>query len=326
LSIENLEPRTVMSASGSVLQFVSSQLADAAEPLTSTPSMNDGALPISQTPSPVAAGSSQQWDWLADTKWYVPAQDMLAYWAQPDLSDPLPMADQTVWHFQTSSGGHITGESVAKLSISSTPVVSPFNAVITESGQVRIEFIQGEGQATTGIGQFRFQDGQWRMQMQMGTSGSSTFITHWAYQSILGENDVPPDPVSPPPPGSLRSEEWRWIKGTLWSLSDTNLLGAGPGTGVFQVDDYHSGYFWGSGISNQPFNVLGSITPDGNVIFFSSASNGQPQSRAGGIVGGIMVLRSYEGDPAAGSARLLDDPSVGSSRAFMSSILQVTHL
>jgi hypothetical protein len=37
------------------------------------------------------------------------------------------------------------------------------------------------------------------------------------------------------------------------------------------------------------------------------------------LADGVMLLRSYEGDPAVGVAWLLDTPAIGSSRRFLAS-------
>src|SRR5690606_31023957 len=50
-----------------------------------------------------------RWDWLAGTDWYVPADNLLAYTMQRDLTDATPVADQTLWHVERSYGGIITG-------------------------------------------------------------------------------------------------------------------------------------------------------------------------------------------------------------------------
>jgi hypothetical protein len=161
----------------------------------------------------------------------------------------------------------------------------------------------------TGVGQMRWVDGSWRAEMQMITSGSLT-VTHWAYMTQADSSTVPPDPDNPSVDENLLSNEWRWLEGTRWAISDAQLFGKGK-TGVFTIDEYRNGYFWGSGTSNKKsFNVLGSVTPEGNVLIAASIDGGTASSRIGQLlssgVGGVMVLRTYLGKPATGFAWCID--------------------
>lgn len=319
IAIETLEPRHMMSGtplSGHLLSSHYARVHAAAQA--------DTHAAVFQSLAPIAATeTSTRWDWLAGTRWYVPSDNLLAITAPLDLSSPTPIADQTLWSITSSSGGQISGTSVAKFSDRSVPTEVSFAGRVTEEGQVRMEFYSSPAEIVTGVGQMRFVDGQWRAEMQMAT-GLNSITTHWAYMSLLPEGVTPPAPTDPPPPGSLRSEEWRWVQGTLWSLADSDLLGDGSGVGLFAIEAYRSGYFWGSGMSSQPFNVLGSITPEGNVLLLVSVDSGQPESRMGQISDGTMLLRTYEGNPTVGVARLVDDPRVPSSRGFVASLVQVS--
>ena len=92
---------------------------------------------------------------------------------------------------------------------------------------------------------------------------------------------------------------WSWLAGTHWALVDSVLLGSDT-PGVFTIDDYVNGYFWGSGVEgNKSFSVFGSVTPEGNVLILASVDGATSTSQAGFLVstgaGGIMTLRSYEG-------------------------------
>ena len=194
-------------------------------------------------------------------------------------------------------------------------MTNPFTGVVTEEGQVRIYF---ENTEVTGIGQMRFSDGAWRVQMQMVTD-NSTLITHWAYMSQVTTGVVPREATDPVPPGSLRSDQFHWLVGTDWILSDSQLFGSGSHRGVFGIDAFHNGYFWGSGTGDQPFNVLGSITPEGNVLMAISVNGASPQTRTGMLSGDMMVLRTYEDQPAIGSAWLIGGQRGPSSRLMMTS-------
>jgi hypothetical protein len=122
----------------------------------------------------------------------------------------------------------------------------------------------------------------------------------------------PPDPASVTPAPNLLSNEWRWLAGTQWAITDTALFG-NTTAGVFTITTYRNGYFWGSGTAGQPFNMLGSVTPEGNLLLAVSQTAGQPAVRTGILeqtsTGGRMILRTYEGQPAVGTAWTITVPS-----------------
>jgi hypothetical protein len=149
------------------------------------------------------------------------------------------------------------------------------------------------------------------MEMQMFTP-DSPLVTHWAYMSQVESGTTPPDPADFQLDDNLRSQEWRWIEGTTWMITDRSLFGRKAKSGVFTIEGYRNGYFWGSGTSDRPFNVLGSVTPEGNVLLLVSTNGREPISRTGQIeqtaAGGLMALRSYLGKPTTGIARTIDIP------------------
>ena len=105
---------------------------------------------------------------------------------------------------------------------------------------------------------------------------------------------------------------WSWLAGTHWALVDSVRLGSDT-PGVFTIDDYVNGYFWGSGVEgNKSFSVFGSVTPEGNVLILASVDGATSTSQAGFLVstgaGGIMTLRSYE--EAAGTGVALSVPTL----------------
>jgi len=310
LKFESLEQRRLFSVN-SLAARLSEMIASVSDPAIVSPSQSmQSASSLQQ--SSLAPTASTRWDWLEGTQWYVPVENLLAYATSPDLSNPVPVGDQTLWTITSSSNGRIEGESIAQLSFSSSPTHTPFVGVITESGQIRFEFLQGQGQTITGVGQMRWVDGEWRAEMQMITSGSLV-VTHWAYMSQADTSTTPPDPDNPSLDENLFSNEWRWLEGTRWAISDANLFGPKSKSGVFKIDEYHNGYFWGSGTSKKPFNVLGSVTPEGNVFIAISVNGGTPSSRIGQLLstgtGGVMVLRTYVNKPAIGFAWNIDGAS-----------------
>ncbi len=264
---------------------------------------------------------STQWDSLfSDTHWYVPKQNMLAYSSSAtDLSDAIPVADQTIWSLGTVVNGRFTGTSNAEFKIGSETFQSSnsMNGVITESGQVRILFSDEGSPTTVGIGQLRTLDGTTYFEMQM-ISGGSSYITHWAYMAPYNPNTttLPPLQVDP---SQLRSPEWNWMQGTSWTMQDNDLFGAG-GVGNFSVTNYQNGYFWGTGTgptgsATESFSFIGSATPEGNILF-NILSGSTLTSLTGMIEGdasnGSMGLRSYsalgtEGSP--GVASVVPEPS-----------------
>jgi len=342
LAFESLESRHLLSASASLSHFLASEtdaLPPADPPAVSvTPQslvLNDVAVSgsaeipaihlfLASTGS--AATTSSRWDWLAQTVWYVPTENLLAYATDLQLNDPFPIGDQTLWYINQCADGQFSGEAVTKLSVSPVPTNASFTGVVTPLGQIRMEFASTEGQPPIiGIGQMRFVQGAWRAQMQMATQGNS-LVTHWAYMCELAPGATAPEANSPLLDTNFLSDEWRWLEGSHWAIRDTAMFGSAS-EGVFSIDGYRNGYFWGSGTSTQPFNVLGSTTPEGNLLLLVSVE-GAPLAVRTGVIeqtssGGQMALRTYEGEPAIGSAWTIADPAsqltAPSLREFLSS-------
>src|SRR5262249_27438776 len=53
--------------------------------------------------------AAHKWNWLSGTRWYVPAENLLAYLAEPSLSLSIPVADQTLWSITEARDGHFQG-------------------------------------------------------------------------------------------------------------------------------------------------------------------------------------------------------------------------
>lgn len=269
---------------------------------------------------PEARSQSTDWDSVfSNTQWYVPTQNILAYSASAtDLSDAIPIADQTIWSLGEVVNGQFTGSSSAEFKIGGTTYTSSnsMNGIVTDSGQVRILFSNEGSPTTIGIGQLRTVEGTTYFEMQM-ISGGSSYITHWAYMAPYSQGTtLPPLEVSP---SQLRSPEWNWMQGTTWTMQNNELFGI-DGSGSFSVTDYHNGYFWGTGTGPlgseaESFSFLGSATPEGNILF-NILSGTTLTSLTGLIAGdasdGSMVLRSYSvagtlGDPS--EAMVVPEPS-----------------
>jgi len=272
------------------------------------------------------------WDQLlSNSHWYVPQENLLAYMSSSTsftTPPPIVLWDQTLWNLGTAVDGRFTGSAQATFYVS--PEVSfsssdSITGIATESGQIRMRFTSdSDGGTIIGVGQFREVNGTTAMQMQMisGQAGEA-YTTHWAYMLPYDPGTfTPPDPL---PNDDLTSTEWAWTRGTTWTYQSDQLFGPG-GVGSFTISDYRNGYFWGSGSGpagtlGESFTQLGSITPEGNVLFNVLAGSSSPTlmtlngQATGGPLTGQMLLRTYEfsgSDPAfgpVGVAAVVPEPS-----------------
>jgi hypothetical protein len=268
-----------------------------------------------------AAAQSTTWDSLmTNSQWYVPAENLLAYMATAtSFANPQAVADQTIWNIGTSINGVFSGTSNAEFKLGPVSFTSTttMNGLVTDAGQVRIVFTQPDTPATIGIGQVREIDDTAFLEMQMITGEDDLYITHWAYMAPYDGNPatLPPLGISP---SQLTSEEWNWMAGTNWSLQNDDLFGEGE-TGYFSVTDYQNGYYWGTGTgpegsAAETFSVLGSATPEGNILF--NVLSGASLTSLTGVISGTgatgqMFLRSYStegtfGEP--GLAQVVPEP------------------
>ena len=261
-----------------------------------------------------AVSQDSRWDaLLSNSNWYVPIPGLIAY-ASSNQSfttpPPTPIGDQTLWALGTATNGVFTGQSQASFYMNgiTTNNTTTMQGLVTSGGQIVISFSSDTAPTTIGIGQMREIGGVPLMEMQMIT-GSSLLVTHWAYMTPYN-----PAVFTPPSPtqvvtDDITSPQWRWTAGTTWQVTSSTLFGTStPGT--FKITNYSNGYYWGLGAAPQGsavgnFTVLGSMTPEGNVLF-SLLSDGVPNSLSGQITGdassGIMVLHPYAGSGTYGPA------------------------
>jgi len=249
---------------------------------------------------PAVASAQSAWDpVISNTYWYVAVPQMLAY-ASPStsFSNPIPIGDQTLWALGTSTDGVFTGTSSGTLAIGPITSVSELDieGMVTPAGQITMVFTPTTGGATTiGLGQMKEIDGVTTMEMQMIT-GTDVLVSHWAYMLPYD-----PDTFTPPQaqvvPSNL-SPQWAWSEGTPWRIVSPEAFGtAEPGT--FIITGYKSGYFWGEGLrpDGTSFTLLGSITPEGRVLF-NTLTESELSSLYGGIEGGAsdaqMLLGTYD--------------------------------
>lgn len=266
----------------------------------------------------VAFAQDSRWDsLLTNSNWYVPIPGLIAY-ASSNQSftnpPPTPIGDQTLWAIGQATNGVFTGQSQASFYMNgiTTSNTTTMQGLATSAGQIVISFSSDTAPTTIGIGQMREIGGVPLMEMQMIT-GSSLLVTHWAYMTPYN-----PAVFTPPSPTQvittdITSPQWRWTAGTTWRLASSTLFGtSAPGT--FKITDYSNGYYWGLGAAPQGsavgnFTVLGSMTPEGNVLF-SLLSDGVPNSLSGQITGdassGIMLLRPYAGSGLYGPVSTAD--------------------
>ncbi len=269
------------------------------------------ALGLALLAIPSVRGSDPQWDWLADTQWFVPTANLLAYLAPgADFSTTLPIGDQTLWNITSSANGFFTGSSQATLTVLGSPTVSTsaMSGIVTADGQVRIIFTpdgdSAGGPTTVGIGQVRDVGLGTQIEMQMMTGSESSYVTHWAYMTQLPAGVFTPPNVYDE--GTLLSTEWAWMNGTSWELSAPGLFGTTDAAEFF-VSGYRNGYFWGTGVAPDggTFTHLGSVTPEGNVLF-DVLSGGILTNLTGQITGdatsAAMALRGYTGTDTFGGA------------------------
>lgn len=241
------------------------------------------------------------WDaTVSNTNWYVPVPHMLAY-AAPATSfgNPIPIGDQTLWTLGVATNGAFTGTSHAQLAVGSSTSVSDstMQGFVTTAGQIRIVFTPiGGGTTTIGLGQMRdLGGGLYGMEMQMMT-GESLLVTHWA--TMLPYDPTTFTPPAPAPVPTNASPQWAWTAGTPWRMTSPALFGTAA-AGRFYITDYKNGYFWGRGVGPPGsavgrFTLLGSITPEGKVLF-NTLSQGNLTNLYGDIAGDPSVAQMLLG-------------------------------
>ncbi len=285
-------------------------------------------LTVGLCASPMTAFSQDaQWDsLLSNSHWYVPVPGLIAYTSGREsftTPPPVPIGDQTLWAIGQATNGVFTGQSQTSLFLGGTTSNSSatMHGLVTTSGQIVIAFMADGLPATIGIGQMREIGGVPLMEMQMVTD-TSPVVTHWAYMTPYNPSGFTPPPASQVIVADLTAPQWRWSAGTTWQISSPTLFGtAAPGT--FKITDYSSGYYWGLGagpldsaVGN--FTVLGSMTPEGNVLF-SMLSDGELNTLIGEIAGdantGAMVLRPYDASGLFGPTSSADIMPVSSIAA-----------
>jgi hypothetical protein len=145
--------------------------------------------------------NANNWEWLEDTYWYVPEENLLAIRSDPETGQIEEVYDQTVFQITDYLGGYFWGKVVVQLMASSAssraapefPVMC-FQLVgsVTPEGSLYLSFSstpnssqppgQGSDTPTVGVGVMRLKDDKWTMELQM-CSGASKHVSHWAYMA-----------------------------------------------------------------------------------------------------------------------------------------------
>src|SRR5262245_46830160 len=83
--------------------------------LTSPADQNQVAIQSHLATGP-AATDCRRWDRLLVGTWYVPAANLLAYLVGPGGVNPVPIADQTIFHITSTHNGVFSGVNYVQLS------------------------------------------------------------------------------------------------------------------------------------------------------------------------------------------------------------------
>ena len=271
---------------------------------------------------------SSQWDaLLSNTNWYVPAPYLVAYAAANSNSFTIPppilAGDQTLWTLGPVVNGSFSGTSSATLFVSSgadpgqpsasSTSTSTMSGTIAANGNIRITFTDTtSGVTTLGVGTMQSLGEIPLMEMQMIT-GTGLLLTHWAYMTPYDPATFTPPQASEVSTAYGTSPEWAWTANTAWAITSPSLFGSDE-PGRFTITQYSNGFFLGeghgpTGSAVQFFTQLGSITPEGSVLF-DTISNGALTSLLGQISGDVsdaaMTLSGYgfSGDDYSKTASL----------------------
>ena len=254
---------------------------------------------------PAAAQTTTFDETLSNSHWYVPVPQLLAYVASStSFANPIPVGDQTLWAFGPATNGAFNGLLSAELSLGNVdfPSNMTISGQVAADGSVVMIFNSEDLDApVVGLGQMKTIDGQPAMLM------------HWAYMLTYDPATFTP-PAPQAIPVTLSSRQWMWTEGTPWRIVEPSLFGStAPGTIV--ITNYVNGYFWGQGIgpdgSGITYTLLGSITPDGKVLY-NAISDGEL----------ISLYGDVRGDPSA-AAMILSGYSTSGVDAYPSAALEL---
>jgi outer membrane autotransporter protein len=272
---------------------------------------------------------------IAGSNWDVPAANLLGYVASTTsgLSNATPLGDQTTWGCQLGVNGCTTtstsGMKVTSVAGGTTsfvgsatgvfalgpitfiPSYASISGTVAPSGQISMVFTPTNSSGvitgaptTLGFGQFVTYNGANAIQMQMFTPVQGLYVTHWA-------NMVPYDGTNATQitsnPTTTANPAYSWTAGTVWKIVDPILFGSTK-PGRFTINNYSGGYFTGTGIGPDgktiTFSQLGSVTPEGKVLFATLKTGSAEIATSYGSITGSntnasMVLAGYNNATAA---------------------------
>ena len=252
----------------------------------------------------------------ANPYYYVPQDDTLAFQSSLTGFAPSPVGDQTLWNFTNSytsnNSTYFTGIATAYINTTNAST-SSISGTINSSGNVYINFISSSG-TNVGVGQFLNVSGVDEFLMQTHSGATASYVNHWSYMaptnSLYQITLQSESSVATYPTNSVWNQ-YSWISGSDWKYNATSLQGLGS----FAITSYNNGYFIGTGLqaNTTPFEILGSVTPSGEILFnYTGATGNYLGSLWGNIDGTTMNLVTYDssGNPTLdGTAQLVPEPS-----------------
>ena len=252
----------------------------------------------------------------ANPYYYVPQDNTLAFQSSLIGFAPSPVGDQTLWNFTnaytSNNSTYFTGIATAYINTTNAST-SSISGTINSSGNVYINFISSS-KTNVGVGQFLNVSGVNEFLMQTHSGATESYVNHWSYMaptnSLTQITLQSESSVATYPTNSVWNQ-YSWITGTDWQYNAASLQGLGS----FAISSYNNGYFIGTGLgaNTTPFEILGSVTPTGRILFnYTGATGNYLGSLWGNIEGTTMNLMTYDssGNPIFnGTAQLVPEPS-----------------
>ena len=252
----------------------------------------------------------------ANPYYYVPQVNTLAFQSSLISFGPLPVGDQTLWNFTSAytsnNSTYFTGTATGYINTTNGST-SSISGTINSSGNVYINFISSS-KTNVGVGQFLNVSGVNEFLMQTHSGATESYVNHWSYMaptnSLTQITLQSESSVATYPTNSVWNQ-YSWITGTDWQYNAASLQGLGS----FAISSYNNGYFIGTGLgaNTTPFEILGSVTPTGRILFnYTGPTGDYLGSLWGNIEGTTMNLVTYDssGNPLSdGTAQLVPEPS-----------------
>jgi hypothetical protein len=252
----------------------------------------------------------------ANPYYYVPQVNTLAFQSSLIGFAPSPVGDQTLWNFTnaytSNNSTYFTGTATGYINTTNGST-SSISGTINSSGYVYINFISSS-ETNVGVGQFTSVGGVNQFLMQTHSGSAASYINHWSYMAPTNSlNQITlqsESSVATYPTNSIWNE-YSWIAGSEWQYNAASLQGLGS----FAISSYNNGYFIGAGLSENTtaFEILGSVTPTGAILFnYTGPTGDYLGSLWGNIEGTTMNLVTYDssGNPILdGTAQLVPEPS-----------------